>query len=517
MQSLREFEPLLPAERRLVDQAATGARVEIGNGELPDSDAQDVEIRAGLIRLILLELDPTAIPHAKGIRVRGARITGTLDFQGVDCANDLSLSRCVMDKTLVFVNARMRGVFLSGCICPGISADNALFDGSVYLRNGFVSTAEIALPGARISGDLQICDAQIDGNGRAALFANSLRVGGSVYLGDYPFDSEDSELRADGAIILSNGDIEEDFYCRNVAVSAANQAGHSIADGAEGSNAIALSLTRCEIRGVLYFKQNQVSGGIINLSGAQTRRLNDEPNGAGSGHAIRLDGFEYQDFAQHTDTSVAVRLDWLARRPDGIDFRAQPYEHLARVLDRIGHREDAEKVLIEKERLQRAANRAAASLALRSVMTVRDGLGWFLIAYGYRPSRVILWALVLILGLGVYFQKTWDAGDMTPAAAPILISAPWVAATLEHPENPGAFWSAVGQAGQDYETFQAFAYAADLLIPIVNLGQEEAWGPSTSRSPWGWHGWWIRWLAKVTGWVITALGAAAVTGVIRRG
>ena len=161
MQSLREFEPLLPAERRLVDQAATGARVEIGEGALPTPDAEDVEIRAGLIRLILLGLDPTAIPHAKGIRVRGARITGTLDFQGVDCANDLSLSHCVMDKTLVFVNARMRGVFLSGCVCPGISADNAVFDGSVYLRNGFVSTGEIALPGARISGDLQICDAKL--------------------------------------------------------------------------------------------------------------------------------------------------------------------------------------------------------------------------------------------------------------------------------------------------------------------------------------------------------------------
>ncbi|GGA31246.1 hypothetical protein [Neptunicoccus cionae] len=517
MQSLREFEPLLVAERRLVEQAETGARVIIGDGERPAAEAEDVEIRAGLIRLILLELDPAAVPHAKGIRIRGARITGTLDFQGVDCANDLSLSRCVIDKTLVFVNARMRGVFLSGCQCPGIAADNAVFDGSIYLRSSFVCTGEIALPGAKITGDLQICDAQIDGGGRAALFANSIRVGGSVYLGDYPFDTDETELHSNGAIILSNGDIEEDFYCRNVAISAADDGGKAIADGAEGSNSIALSLTRCEIRGVLYFKQNQISGGIINFSGAQTRRLNDEPGGVGGGHAVRLDGFEYQDFAQHTDISVEIRLEWLARRPEGIDFRAQPYEHLARVLERIGHREDAEKVLIEKERLQRAANRSVATGGMRLAMTVRDGLGWFLIAYGYRPSRVVLWAVLLILGLGFYFQKTWEAGDMTPAAAPILISAGWVSATQDHPDNPGAFWAARGRAGQDYETFQPYAYAADLLVPIVNLGQEDAWGPSTSRSPWGWHGWWIRWVAKITGWVITALGAAAVTGVIRRG
>ena len=74
---------------------------------------------------------------------------------------------------------------------------------------------------------------------------------------------------------------------------------------------------------------------------------------------------------------------------------------------------------------------------------------------------------------------------MMPAAAPILVSAAWVSATQTHPHNPGAFWSSKGQARQDYETFEAFAYLADLLIPIVNLGQEDACGPSTVRSDWG--------------------------------
>jgi hypothetical protein len=517
MQRLTEFEPLLPAELKLVELAGSGTRVEIGDGNLPLSDSVDVEIRAGLIRLILLGLDPAAVPHAKGIRVRGARISGVLDFQGVDCENDLSLSRCLIDNALVFVNAQMRGVYLSGCNCPGISADNAVFEGSVYLRQGFESTGEISMPGTCIRGDLQICDARIDGGGQAAFFANSIRVGGSVYLGDYPYDSADTELHVVGAIVLSNADIEEDFYCRNVAVSSPTLGAQVVLDGAEGDNVIALSIARAEIRGVLYFKRNQISGGIVNFSGAQTRRLNDEPMGVGNGQAIRLDGFEYQDFAQHTNIDVKARLNWLGQRPDGIDFRSQPYEHLARVLYRIGHRDDAELVLIQKEHLQRAANREIASGGMWVAMSVRDVLGRFLIAYGYRPARVVVWAAVLMLALGLFFHKTWEAGDMTPAAAPILVSAAWVSATQTHPDNPGAFWSSQGQAGQDYETFEAFAYAADLLIPIVNLGQEDAWGPSTARSDWGWHGWWIRWLAKVLGWVITALGAAAVTGVIRRG
>lgn len=103
---------------------------------------------------------------------------------------------------------------------------------------------------------------------------------------------------------------------------------------------------------------------------------------------------------------------------------------------RIGHREDAERVLV---------------------------------AYGYRPGRAVILALAMIGLLGLFFEQTWVSGNMAPAAAPVLISKPWISATVTHPENPGAFWASPGQAGQDYETFHAFAYAADLVVPIVNF------------------------------------------------
>jgi hypothetical protein len=122
-------------------------------------------------------------------------------------------------------------------------------------------------------------------------------------------------------------------------------------------------------------------------------------------------------------------------------------------------------------------------------------------------------AILLILGVGFVFDRTWHAGDMTLNAAPILISQPWIQATQTHPDNPGAFWA---QVGQDWETFSPYAYAADLVIPLVALGQESAWASSTSRSPWGRFAWWLRWLAKGMGWIVTALGAAAKTGVNRK-
>ena len=36
------------------------------------------------------------------------------------------------------------------------------------------------------------------------------------------------------------------------------------------------------------------------------------------------------------------------------------------------------------------------------------------------------------------------------------------------------------------------------------------------RKPWGWHLWWLKGVLSVMGWIVTALGAAAITGIIRR-
>ena len=271
---------------------------------------------------------------------------------------------------------------------------------------------------------------------------------------------------------------------------------------------------------VLFFKQNQITRGIVNFAGLATRRLNDEPADEQENFKLRLDGFEYQGFSDQADIRLKSRLDWLNRRPEGLEFSSQPYEHLANILFKVGHRNDALDVLFEKEKQRNRANRAVLRREGRGlwripILVFNDRLLRYMIGYGYRPFLSLLWGCVLIGALAVLYQKTWDAGDFAPNAAPILVSNDWIKATETHPGNPAEFWSSKGQAGQDYETFQALAYAADIVIPIVNLGQEDAWAPSTSRSVLGEHAWWVRWVAKIFGWVITALGAAAVTGAIR--
>ena len=515
-----EFENLTPAEEKLLAECGKPGRIMIGEGEVPETDGPAVNIRAGLIRHLLTASDSPL--DGKGIRLRGAHITGPLDLQGIDCSRDITLTACRISDPITVINAAMRGLHISGCAMGSLHADNARFSGSLYIRRDSRVKGELSLAGTRIAGDLQICGCVIESEGQDAIFAASLRVEGSVFLGNYPYSDGVTTLEATGGLFFSSAHVGHDFFITNTAIS---PQADPVADAVFGATEehgrdIALSLSRAKVGGILYFQDNQISSGVVNLAGADVARLKDEPEGPGATYALRLDGFRYSDFSRHTDISLKARLSWLERRPADMEFVAQPYEQLAQVLAHLGHRNDAKSVLMAKEHLLRVENRRLMRERGQWGRYIPSALlGWVFgrtVGYGYRPGRALGLALVLIVALGVFFQKTWDAGDMTPNAAPVLISADWIAATVEHPDGPAAFWSQPGQAGQDWETFNAYAYSADLFIPIINLGQESAWAPSTSRSDWGRVGWWLRWFAKAVGWMITALVAAGITGMIRQ-
>ncbi|WP_298294974.1 hypothetical protein [uncultured Litoreibacter sp.] len=519
MMDLKDFEPFSPAEQKMIDEAGLPNRTVLADGTLPSESSDAVQVRADLVRFLLISMPL----HDKGIRLRGAWVTGSLDLQGCDCNRDVSLSACHLVEPMNLTNARLRGLHISGCRIGGVSADNATFSGSIYFRAGTHIEGEISLSGATVNGDLQLCDAVIESSAQDAIFAPSLRVRGSVFLGNYPYADGETSLVTTGQIFLSSARVEHDFFLTNTAITLNDSALNGAVFGAteeHGSN-IAISLARARIGGILYLQDNQISRGIFNLAGGHAERLKDEPVGPGAAYPIRLDGFTYSDFSRHAQTNVKARLEWLARRPQDTPFTAQPYEQLANVMARMGHRNDARTVLMRKERLLKAENRRLSAerggfAVWRALSWVNDLLLRYTIGYGFRPARAVVIAIALILGLGWFFERTWDAGDMTPNAAPVLVSAGWISATETHPKNPGAFWSSVGQAGQDWETFNGYAYAADLVVPIVSLGQETAWAPSTSRSDWGRAGWWMRWFAKAIGWIVTALGAGAITGVIRK-
>lgn len=158
---------------------------------------------------------------------------------------------------------------------------------------------------------------------------------------------------------------------------------------------------------------------------------------------------------------------------------------------------------------------------------IADRVFGLVVGYGHKPERSFYMLLALVLVGWFMADRAWQEGDFAPTAGPVLMSESWQAlATDPAIRNPARVWSdkymlasdgtPVLTAGRDYETFNAVSYAVDLVIPIVALGQEAAWAPSTTRGPWGRWLWWARWWLIALGWIVTAIGAAAVTGVIRR-
>jgi hypothetical protein len=204
--------------------------------------------------------------------------------------------------------------------------------------------------------------------------------------------------------------------------------------------------------------------GIVDLSSAHIRAVHDDP-----GHwpsRMLFDGLTYEDLQPYVPASGhGGRLAWLNCDEPG--YRAQPYEQLADYYRRLGHDEEARTVLVAKQRRRRAGSR----LLIKIVSYALD----VIVGYGYRPGRALGW-LALLLTIGsVYFTLN--------RPAPIDPS--------HHPH------------------YQPILYTADLVIPVVNLGQAGAWNPTGVAQ-------WVAAALTASGWILATAVIAGMTRVLAR-
>ena len=212
-----------------------------------------------------------------------------------------------------------------------------------------------------------------------------------------------------------------------------------------------------------------------------------------------------------------VRLNSPELRPEGAP---PPLDDMTRALARQQFRNDM-WMRATRCRLRIAGN-WASDLALRSI-----------VGYGYAPWRAAVWLAGLWMAATAAAGFVWAEGSFAPNSDVILVSSGWAEVTdadcigpltrKPPPDlgpcdpNPAQTWSNDPARGLDWDSFSATGYALDLVVPILTLGQTDAWAPSKDRGPWGWGLWWGRWVFEVAGWIVTALGAAAITGIIQRG
>ncbi len=470
-----DLEPTEP-ERRLIEAAAKGEVADYAVAEETADDpangadwGDDRRLRAGIIYALCLGSNDEWPVHAKGVRVRGARIAGRLDFEDAILECSLALADCFIEQEMVLLGAEGRSLNLAGSLVRNIRADRFKTSGGVFLRNGFRAKGEVRLLGADIGGNLDCSNGSFENADGKALSADRLKTAGDVFLRD--------NFSAKGEVRLLGADIGGDLSCVG---------GHFSNPGSD-----ALSAERAIISGVFFLGEfaSPVEG-TINLAHAEAGVLADDEAGWPAPGNLVLDGFVYGAIAGKAPTAAAKRLDWLKRQPAG-DFRPQPYVQLAKILREMGHERDAREV----------------SIARQEAWIGSGDLGWrgriwhrFLgltIGHGYKPWKVLWFFLgIVILGSAVFGLAEY-AGLMVPAKERVYLDA-------RYPELP-----------PEYPRFQPHLYSLDVFLPIVDLHQESFWLPKAGTG-WGWAVMAYLWLHILLGWVLTTVAVAGLTGLVRR-
>lgn len=461
-----------------------------------------------------------------GAFLNNLKSTGEVSFVGTEIGGQLSCN----------------GAALNGDEGKALNAQGATIRGGAFLRKS-KSTGEVSFSGAEIGGQLSAEGAEMNGGAGKSLNAQGATIRGGAFLDNLKSVGEVSFLGAEIEVQLSAEEAEF--------------------DGREGK---ALNAQRMIVRGSLFWRNIKLVIGTVDLNAAHLGDLVDDELSWDTVSSLCLVGVTYEDLAG--PLGLPFRKRWLTNGAKFRDqFHPQPYQQLAKFYRETGHRHEARGILIEKEREQRKAVRASIRnsgveaesddpFSVKTALTwswnvagrwfsfyvwrwVRISWNWFwdiliryIAGYGYKPWLSLWWLGGLVGLMMLAAQATWDAGDFAPNSAVVLTSPEWKA-VADLPEvytslpdesqqmivedmTPAHPWSAPHAPGKDYETFYSFAYALDVVVPVLDLGQTDAWAPSPARGNWGYWMFYAQKMFIVAGWVVTAIAAAAISGMIRR-
>jgi hypothetical protein len=327
---------LSDAELQVFHAFPTGSLVKLGSGDAEDDPPHQEGwgpgqlVRAAFLVSLLcgaVEVEPGLVG---AVNIEGACVIGELGFPQVTFKHRLRLHDCYVPDGINLEEATTRTLLLDGC-----------------------DVAAIYLLGAKIDGSLVLSGAHVGGRDRHAIAADRLAITGNVWC--------DKGFQASGGIGLAGASIGG----QQLIFSGA----HLDGKGEPVLYAQGLTVTRG-----MFLDEGFRADGAVNLMGAKIGSLVDE---VGSWpQALNLDGLTYDDL---TNMPARKRLDWLDR---SVDYAPQPYEQLAAHYRRLGHDEEARRVLLAKLRQRR-----------RQRPWWARWWGWLqdlLAGYGYAPGRAVL-------------------------------------------------------------------------------------------------------------------------------
>ncbi|MGA5700324.1 oxidoreductase [Peterkaempfera bronchialis] len=480
-------------------------------------------VRAGVLAHLLLDGPPSEPGRVASLKLTGAYVTGGLDLAGGEVSAYVELRGCRFERKVLMSECRAGTVRLVGCLIPRLEASRLVTEGDLHLPRS-VLTGGLRLTDARIGTDLLLNQATVGGdrNGRAIaadgltvsqdleaelirctgeISLRSARIGGRLSLRGSSLRVRSGRLCLNAARIsvehtlylsrcwltgwtASGSDYGSGYGERptepaepSASVPFRARGGVRLDDGRFGNACLIdqaefllgpdqeLSLRRIQTP-ELRFCLSRTPTGRVSLSRARVGNLIDAPESWPGGGRVGLTGFTYESLRPAAGFPLEKRIAWLDNALG--EFRPEPYEQLAAALRRDGLDEDARAVQLAKHRRRRAA--------LPPLGRVWGRLQDITVGYGYRPARAALW-MALVWALGA----AWFAG---------------------HPPQP--------LKPDEAPHWNAALYAMDLLLPLIDLGQDSAWKPSGADQ-------WAATALILLGWVLATTVAAGATRLLRRG
>ncbi|APU18013.1 MULTISPECIES: hypothetical protein [Actinoalloteichus] len=504
---------LLPGARIGGDAVFSGARMEIP--AVPDRHT--TVIPSGV-------LDTNAALIADRIRIEGnleldddLRVIGSIRLPSAQIGGHLHLSGATLGRPASVSTLPVVGAAADSPRIPvALLADGAHIGGDleararVGARNGneapLTAYGQVRLVDASIRGNARLTGGRLHGRGLDVLLADRIHVGGTLFL---QYLVAEGSLRLQNAQIGSSLDctgarltmprcrqdgtikpsldarvavVGKDLLCSRgfvatggvrvrlveagklVSFHEATLGGASDRGGAGTAtpalNAYGLSAPR------FVFRFGVPPKGSVVLTRAKAASVSDAAELWEAEGGVELEDFAFESIAAAPPVMVRTRLRWLRRvLPNYLPW---PYEQLARAYREAGDDEQADRVLLAKQKRRFAA--------LGPIGRVWGRLQEFTVGYGYRPWLAGCWLVLFWLG-GAWWFRGHEMQNLDDGQNPVW--NPWL-------------------------------LSADLLLPVVNLGHDGVWRIDESSQ-------WIAGVLTAAGWILASTAAAGTTRVLKRG
>lgn len=400
-------------------------------------------------------------PH-RALHLDGTQIRGGIDARNARIAGQLRW---------VDVNAR-GSVVLDGAVLSNRNGDAV--EGRRFTTGGNLDARQVTvfgsvlLPGSTIGSNLDLGGSRLvspgsyrDGTPKPSLDLRGTRIGRDLICAT----RERQACSVHGEIRMRRAEVGRET----------NFTGAELGSGPAVTAVNAFGLITQELRLDVGVRPR----GRINLRHARCASLADNERFWDADGRIDLEDFRYDSLAVpidvRDDNLIKRRLKWLRHGMREV-YRPGPYDQFAAMLRSSGNEEHASTVLIAKQTWRYAAL-AEGYRVLGVGVRLWSLLQRWIVGYGYRPMRALLWLLACLVAgtLWFVFQPT-----------PLPVSE----------DDLNLVWNPP-------------LYTLDQLIPIVDFGHENRWRVAGASQ-------WISAGLIAAGWILATTVAAGLTRMLRR-